>query len=197
MADVKTTDDHETMLRAIGQAVQAASMMENAVRDAFCALVGSKYAAVVAGAISSISTTIDHCQEIIKVHRELDNAAKAALSALLQNCKDASVERNRLIHDMWAIGANNTVTQIQTRRHKMTTRPVTPADIKSTTNKLNTCSTTLTIFLVTNLGPLGGMGAQLRWEEHVASMSPEEREAMERRTQTVAESNFSQEENPH
>src|SRR5262249_30652644 len=72
-------------------------------RDAFCSLVGSKYAAVVAGG-QGAEWLITNCKAIVKVHREISDEDRRAITAALDDCSDANQRRNVLVHGVKAVG---------------------------------------------------------------------------------------------
>ncbi len=82
---------------ALGKITEAGTVMEWVLRLAFCGLVGSKYAAVVAGG-QSTSWLIDQCIALTDVNREMAEDTRSSLRAALMECKGASLQRNALIH---------------------------------------------------------------------------------------------------
>ena len=101
---------------ALGAVVEAAAALELSLRYKFCALIGSKYAAVVSAGKES-AWLIDHCEAIVKVHREMDDDARHSLIAALRRCRQAMSQRNRLIHDAWAVLPTGQLGQLRSRRH--------------------------------------------------------------------------------
>lgn len=164
-------------LQALGGVIQAASRFEHALGEAFCALVGSKYAAVLIGGKTS-KGLIDDCRALTKAQRELTQPAKTAILEALNHCGEANVKRNRLVHDMWAFGPGGITHQLKRERagYDLVSRPVPLAEINDTANDLTSASVELHGVLLDNLGPeRSGLEAQLRWEDAVEQMSPEER----------------------
>ena len=90
-------DDENRLLIALGRITESSTTMEWVLRLAFCCLVGSKYAAVVAGG-QSASWLIDQCDALVRVNREITEESRRLLRAALSACKSASQQRNALIH---------------------------------------------------------------------------------------------------
>jgi hypothetical protein len=93
----ETQDDR---YRELGRVVEMAAIMEIALRMAFCALTGSKYAAVVA-ASQETHWLIENCDAIARQHRELAQEQRAAIRRALRGCRQANHDRNRLVHEAW------------------------------------------------------------------------------------------------
>ena len=92
---------------ALGQVVEAAAVMEIALRIAFCALIGSDHAAVVAGG-QETHWLIENCDTIARHRADLAVTHRGAIRAALQACRDANRDRNRLVHDAWGTGPDGT-----------------------------------------------------------------------------------------
>jgi hypothetical protein len=69
--------------RALGSVIIASGVMEDLLRDAFCALVGSKFAAVVAGG-QGADWLIGYCESLVKAHMELPEVSRESVMAALQ-----------------------------------------------------------------------------------------------------------------
>jgi hypothetical protein len=89
---------------ALGRLVELAALMEIALRMAFCVLIGSSYAAVVAGG-QETHWLIDNCDAIARHRRDLSEAQVDTIRAALRGCRDANRDRNRLVHDAWGTDA--------------------------------------------------------------------------------------------
>jgi hypothetical protein len=85
---------------ALAQVVEYSVHMEVILRRAFCALIGSKYAAIVAAG-QDASWLIDNCRAIVKSHRELSQEGKEAMTEALTACSEAYERRNQLVHGLW------------------------------------------------------------------------------------------------
>ncbi len=116
---------------ALGQVVEMAAVMEIALRMAFCALVGGKYSAVVAGG-QEAHWLIDTCEVLLRHHTELPESRRDAIHVALRACRDASRDRNRLVHDAWGTDSDSVpVAAVSDRRsYQVTGRPWTITDIR-------------------------------------------------------------------
>jgi hypothetical protein len=81
----------------LGLLTVRSAKLEEDLRDAFCNLVGSKYAAVVAGG-QAASWLIDQCQALLKANLEIADSHKQAMREALEQSKIATEQRNTLIH---------------------------------------------------------------------------------------------------
>jgi hypothetical protein len=95
--------ESDTRYAALGQVVEAAAVMEIALRMAFCVLIGSDYAAVVAGG-QETHWLIESCDTIARHRADLSTTQRGTIRAALQACRDANRDRNRLVHDAWGTG---------------------------------------------------------------------------------------------
>jgi hypothetical protein len=102
----------DTRYAALGQLVEAAAVMEIALRMAFCALIGSDYAAVVAGG-QETHWLIENCETIARHRADLAVTQRGAIRAALQACRDANRDRNRLVHDAWGTDPDGTPAALQ------------------------------------------------------------------------------------
>lgn len=166
----------DVQLQALGRVIQAASMFEDSLRNAFCSLIGSKYAAVVAGDEQS-SSLIGKCKELTKARTEISSDQKEKILDILIKCKTANERRNRLVHDVWALGPN-AVTHLMKRQrlgYQITSQPITTDEIDQVARDLTRSSSELLNILFDTFGPeQATLEAQLRWEQHVESMSTRE-----------------------
>ena len=168
---------------AMGELVDAASSFEMGLRSALCALIGSKYAAIiVAGRMAG--ELIDNCTAITKKHREISEPAREQLVTVLSRAKVASERRNRLIHDVWVHGGPNgsMLMRSKFRDHSLPVSSTSVDAVQETTQALREISAELHQILTRELGMLAAtIESQLRWEEHVATMTPDEIEVMNQR----------------
>jgi hypothetical protein len=101
---------------ALGQLVERAAVMEIALRMTFCALVGGRYAAVVAAG-QETHWLIESCDALARQRRDIPQDRRDAIRAALQACRDANRNRNRLVHDAWGTGPDGTPAVMQSLRH--------------------------------------------------------------------------------
>jgi hypothetical protein len=87
----------DDLMRSLGQVTHLSAVMDYTLRSAFCSLVGSKYAAVVAGG-QGTDWLIRNCRAVAKVHRELTDAGRDAILEALDACEKANSQRNVLVH---------------------------------------------------------------------------------------------------
>jgi hypothetical protein len=97
--DSEAPDYLNVQMRLLGQVVHSSAMMEFTLRDAFCSLVGSKFAAIVAAG-QSVFWLIEQCKALAMAHREIPEPQRAAIISALEHCASANEKRNRLVHDV-------------------------------------------------------------------------------------------------
>jgi hypothetical protein len=103
----------DELQHALGAIVLEASYMERVLRAAFSALMGSKYAPVVDGHLST-HNLIETCEHIVEVHTGISDDARAKLAGALKACKTANTKRNRVIHDAWALRPGDVIVTLRT-----------------------------------------------------------------------------------
>jgi hypothetical protein len=86
-------------LRNLGLVTHWSALMAYPLRESFCSLIGSKYAAVVAGGRST-EWLIQNCRAIVKVHREMEPEHRTAILNALTDCERAKSRRNTAVHGM-------------------------------------------------------------------------------------------------
>lgn len=96
--DSSTVSDY---MVALGMVVVSSATMEGCLREAFCSLVGSKFAAIVAGG-QAVTWLIDQCEALTDAHRELPGASRKAIRDALRHCREANGRRNDLVHGLKA-----------------------------------------------------------------------------------------------
>ena len=92
--------------------------MEWVLRSVFCALVGSKYAAVVAGG-QSLSWLLENCKALVKANLEMTQEQKDDIQAALATCSAANASRNFVVHGIPGIGgeSDGPLERARSRRH--------------------------------------------------------------------------------
>jgi uncharacterized protein YutE (UPF0331/DUF86 family) len=108
--------DVSEIQRALGAIVLESAYLERVLRSTFSALVGSKYAALVAARLTA-SALIDDCQHIAEVHSGIAEPQRAALLMTLRSCIAANRARNRIIHETWAVRPGNVLVTVQSERN--------------------------------------------------------------------------------
>jgi hypothetical protein len=83
----------------VGLIVGQGAMMERVLEQAFCALVGSKFAAVVAAG-QDVARLIEDCRALTKAHSELSGEDRQAILDALSACGDANKRRSQVVHSI-------------------------------------------------------------------------------------------------
>jgi hypothetical protein len=109
------TEPQDDRYFALGQVVETAAVMEISLRMAFCALMNSEYAGVVAENQETHWLT-ESCDLLTRHHRALQRDQQNAIHAALQSCREANRARNRLVHDAWGTSPDGAPATIQTAR---------------------------------------------------------------------------------
>jgi hypothetical protein len=116
----------------LGMVTENSASMENVLRSAFCSLVGSKFAATVAGG-QSAGWLIAQCGALTAVHREMPETDRQAIERALQKCSAANDDRNILVHGVKTASSvpSGNLQTIRSRRNKPVpeVRPWTLAEI--------------------------------------------------------------------
>jgi hypothetical protein len=100
---------------ALGQVVETAAILEISLRMAFCALLGGRYAAVVARR-QETHWLIENCEAIVRQHGELPQGRRDAILHALHACRQANHDRNQLVHDAWGTGPQGAPVVIRSAR---------------------------------------------------------------------------------
>ena len=104
-------------LVALGLVVEWSAGLEEALREAFCALTGSKFAPVVAGG-QAASWLIGQCRALADAHKELPEPARKAIREALESCETANKRRNDLVHGILVDHRGYARDEIQTHRSR-------------------------------------------------------------------------------
>ncbi len=155
---------------ALGRLVEMAAVMEIALRMAFCALIGSRYAASVAGG-QETHWLIENCDLIARHRDDLTEAQRETIRATLHACRDANRDRNRLVHDAWGTDANGGPAALRGAQdsYQITGRAWTPAEIQVVADAIAIAQRTLLAAVEAALGP----GTMRAAEELLAADSAE------------------------
>ena len=129
--------DVDELQHALGAVVLEAAYLERVLRQAFSALIDSKYAAVVDERLMA-NALIEDCERITRYHTSVPESAKEAILAALDDCHDANKKRNRVIHDTWATRPGSVVVPRPAERtaHDVTVTARTPAEVHELANRL-------------------------------------------------------------
>jgi hypothetical protein len=156
-------------LIALGLVIEWSAGMESSLRSTFCSLVGSKYAAVLAGG-QAAETLIEDCLALLGANREIADAHKAAIKTALMQCREANKRRNVLVHGIKTPSgaADGSLRTLRSRRrsHLPDSEPWTPADIRAAATALAGASQALRRAMYAAVSPqLMVIGEALAWEE--------------------------------
>ncbi|HTA11641.1 MAG TPA: hypothetical protein VK836_24185 [Streptosporangiaceae bacterium] len=146
---------------ALGRLVELAALMEIALRMAFCVLIGSTYAAVVAGG-QETHWLIDNCDAIVRHRADLTGAQLEAIRAALRACRDANRDRNRLVHDAWGTDADGGPAELRGGHggYEITGRAWTTAEIEAVADAISNAQRELLAGIEDALGPDAMRSAQ-------------------------------------
>jgi hypothetical protein len=171
---------NDERLRVLGAVVEAAAKLDGSLESLFCALVGSKYAAVLCAGLPTL-TLVDDCKALTRANREIDEVQRADLQAVLADCSSASKARGKLVHSVFihdVRGSDNAMRRSR-RNHQPTIETASIEHVTKVERDLKDANWRLWEVTVAVLGlDAAGLDAQLRWEDHVAGLTDEERNAM-------------------
>ncbi len=139
---------------ALGRLVEMAAVMEIALRMAFCALIGSKYAAIVA-ADQETHWLIENCDAIARQRDDLGEAQRETIRAALRSCRDANHDRNRLVHDAWGTDADGAPAMLRSEQgsYPITGRAWTTAEIQAGADAIASAQRSLLAAIEAAVGP--------------------------------------------
>ena len=179
MTDDVTMISDEARLVALGRVVDSASKLDFALRSLFCNLIGSKFAAVVAGG-QMTTWLIENCKAVVKVHDELSDDQRLALDEILSRSKAANTRRNRYVHDLWGISGDGSYEQLRSRvgSHDLEAAAVSIDDVEKIASELAACGATIRRLESEIWREQSGVEVQLRWEDHLRSMTDEDLAAL-------------------
>jgi hypothetical protein len=147
---------------ALGQVVEMAAVLEVSLRMAFCALMGSEHAAVVAAAqethwlIESCEALAHHRSDLSAADREALSAAdQEGIAAALRACRVANHDRNRLVHEAWGTGADGEPVEIGSIQgtYRIGGRAWSVAEIQAAADAIGSAQQALLAAIEAALGP--------------------------------------------
>lgn len=153
----------------LGMVTETSATMESTLRSAFCSLVGSKYAATVAGG-QAASWLIDQCRALTTVHREITAEHKQAIMDALDKCKSANEKRNTLIHSVKTASSvpDGSLQTIRSRRstHVPVVQPWTLTEIHAAVCELAKANSSLFAAMIAAVSEqMMVLDHALAWEE--------------------------------
>jgi hypothetical protein len=155
---------------ALGLVIEWSAIMEEILRTSFCSLVGSKYAAVVAGG-QGAEWLLENCKAVAKVHREISDDEKAAIITAIDRCSAANQRRNTLVHGIKAAGraTDSSFHTLRSRRgrHVHLREPWTVAETAEAAAALRKASASLAVAVEDALPEMAAMSIELELLEEV------------------------------
>lgn len=148
------TEPADDRYAVLGQVVERAAVLEIALRMAFCALIGSPGAAVVADR-QEAHWLIENCEAIVRHHQDLAAGQRDAIHTALRACREANQDRNRLVHEAWDNGPGRgpaVVADGGPHRYRFAGRSWSLADIQAAAAAISTAQQLLLTALETALG---------------------------------------------
>jgi hypothetical protein len=144
----------DELQQALGGIVLEASYMERVLRAAFSALMGSKYAPVVNGHLST-HNLIETCELIADVHADISGDARTQLAAALKACKAANAKRNRVIHDAWALRPGDVIVTLRPLKTQDVAAARTVPELQQIADDLGHAADELAAAVAAGFGPDG------------------------------------------
>ena len=154
------------MLMVLGAVVRAHSTLDLALRILFCALTDSKYAAITSAG-QATGWLVDACKRLVARRDGLSEDQRDDLLDRLKRADAAVTERNRLIHDLWAVGQDGSkLMRSQRKTHQLTVEPVSLDRLMEAYRTLGACTVSIISWGEASLGPAAmSLEATLRFED--------------------------------
>jgi hypothetical protein len=108
----KIIERNDILMMKLGKVTQQSALLDQGLEVAFCALVGSKYAVIIASSQNS-DWLNRHCVGLVNAHRELSEDQRTALMAALKQCSKAAAQRNELVHAIFAAGSDTNYLRVK------------------------------------------------------------------------------------
>lgn len=84
-------------LQNLGLVVDRGTTLDKTLRDAFCSIIGNKYAVVLTDGRSA-EWLIRNCRKVLRKHREITGEHRANILVALDGCESANDRRNDLVN---------------------------------------------------------------------------------------------------
>jgi len=91
-------------LQNLGRVVDSGKKLDKALRNAFCSIIGNKYAAVLADGASA-KWLIANCRAVLVRHRGITGEHRANILLALDTCDAANARRGELVHGITTASA--------------------------------------------------------------------------------------------
>ncbi|MFY9891315.1 MAG: hypothetical protein WAK71_23590 [Streptosporangiaceae bacterium] len=170
--DPETDPESDDRIYALGQVVERAAVMEIALRMAFCALIGGRYGAIVAGS-EEAHTLIENCDAITRQHTGIQPDQQGAIRAALRACRGANHERNRLVHDAWGTRQDGAPATLHSARrsYQITGRTWSVDQIRGAAEAITDAQRSLLDAVEDALGPASLQAAAEMLAQHASQRS--------------------------
>jgi len=148
------TEPADDRYYALGQVVEMAAIMEISLRMAFCALAGTRYAAVIARE-QETHWLIENSDAIVRHHDDLSEEQREAIRSGLRACQAANRDRNRLVHEAWGKEPGRAPTSIQSEResYRIVGRTWSAGEIRAVADAILKAQRALLTAIEDSLGP--------------------------------------------
>jgi hypothetical protein len=162
----KAVQRRDDELKFLGVVVELGATMEQALHDAFCVLMESKFAAVVAAG-QNMTWLIENCEALAKAHADLSEQHQRSIRDALAACRDANRRRNDLVH---SVSFGDLAIKGKRGTFKITETPRTLDEIRAASSALTRAQSDLLAAIVIAFGDEAlFLADQLRVEDIVAA----------------------------
>jgi hypothetical protein len=146
--------DVDELQHALGGVVLQAAYLERVLRAAFSGLVGSKYAALVDARLT-MAALIEDCERITRQHTDISGPGRDGLLEALKACHEANRDRNRVIHDDWAIRPGSVTVTLHGSRnaHDVAVTMRTVAEVRQVADRVADAADEVKAAMTAALGP--------------------------------------------
>jgi hypothetical protein len=172
----KPPEEAAQMLMAVGFVAWASASVDEVLRELFCGLEGSKYAAVTAGGQGS-SWLMEACKALAKWRDDVSAEHKEQLSQLFGLIKTRMGERNSYVHSIWQFhepGATAYFPRSQHGCYFESPRLATPEDVVDSARALLQARKAVSAWM-DKAGITGAdLAGQMKWEAFWNQPSNEE-----------------------
>jgi hypothetical protein len=146
--------DVDELQHALGGVVLEAAYLERVLRTAFSALIGSKYAALVDARLT-VAALIEDCERMARHHTDIPGPERDGLLEALKACHEANRDRNRVIHDDWAIRPGSMTVTVHGSRnsHGLTVTTRTLAEVRQVADRVAGAADEVKDAMTAALGP--------------------------------------------
>jgi len=162
--------DDVRLLIALGSVVQQTSVLDLFLRGLYVDLVGFKYAAITAGG-QHTGWLLDQTKAIVQRREDVGEDDRRQLSEILSRGKQANRTRNRLVHDLWAVGDGGpALVRSKLQSHGLYVTPITLDEVVALHDELQAIGIEISMWRERVLGrDEVALEFQLRYEESQAT----------------------------